>query len=452
MREDWIECKLEDLLNYIQPTKFIVASTNYSDSYKTPVLTAGKSFIIGYTDETSNIFDNTPVIIFDDFTTATQFVNFKFKVKSSAMKILSPTSSLVNIKYVHYFMQTIRQHTDTHKRYWISIFSQLPIKLAPLPEHRAIVTKIEQLFSELDNGITNLKAAKAKLEIYRQAVLKKAFEGELTKELREKNQSTPWKKLRISAIGEIITGNTPSKKNASYYSSNEYPFYKPTDLAAGSDVKYSIDGLSKEGFETGRIAPENSILVTCIGATIGKTGLIKRKGCFNQQINAIVPDERMDSKYIYYQAISVVFQHQIKTNASATTLPILNKGKFSILKMAICPLEEQKQIVLEIETRLSVCDNILRNIEEGLEKAEALRQSILKKAFEGKLLNETELAACRQQPDWEPAEKLLARIRRDAMHRVSTTKRAPTHERRPHKQKPNLINWMMYIDTNMIGL
>ncbi|MBN2610050.1 MAG: restriction endonuclease subunit S [Bacteroidales bacterium] len=191
MRKDWCECKLEDLLDYIQPTKYIVDSTKYSDQYKTPVLTPGKSFIIGYTNETDGIFSELPVIIFDDFTTATQFVNFKFKVKSSAMKILQKTSDLVNIKYAYYFMQTIRQNTDTHKRYWISIFSQLPIKLAPLPEQRAIVAKIEQLFSELDNGIANLKAVKEKLEIYRQAVLKKAFEGELTKEWRERQKDLP---------------------------------------------------------------------------------------------------------------------------------------------------------------------------------------------------------------------------------------------------------------------
>ena len=134
MRERWVECKLEDLLNYIQPTKYIVDSTKYNNQYKTPVLTAGKSFIIGYTNEMKGVFSELPVIIFDDFTTATQFVNFKFKVKSSAMKILKQTSDLINIRYIYYFMQTIRYNTDTHKRYWISIFSQLPIKIAPLPE------------------------------------------------------------------------------------------------------------------------------------------------------------------------------------------------------------------------------------------------------------------------------------------------------------------------------
>jgi len=332
------------------------------------------------------------------------------------------------------------QSGTTRKRISRKNLSKIEFPLAPLPEQRAIVSKIEQLFSKLDNGIANLKAAKEKLEIYRQAVLKKAFEGELTKEWRErqnhdakdsqddpdsksdiqshqKNQDSDngklpegWRIVEISKVGEIITGSTPSKKNKEFYSNRDYNFYKPTDLDAGNIVSKSIDGLSKVGFEAGRQAPKNSILVTCIGATIGKTGLIIKPGCFNQQINAIIPFEDYEPKFIYYQAIGIDFQNQIKSKASATTLPILNKGKFSKLTMKVCSKVEQHQIVREIETRLSVCDNVLANINEVLEKTEALRQSILKKAFEGKLLSEEELEACRKEPDWEPAEKLLARI------------------------------------------
>ena len=101
----WTIAKFEDLLDYIQPTNYIVKSTEYKDTYKTPVLTAGKSFIKGFTNETDGIFNQLPTIIFDDFTTATQFVNFPFKVKSSAMKILQPTCDLVNLKLAYYFMQ-----------------------------------------------------------------------------------------------------------------------------------------------------------------------------------------------------------------------------------------------------------------------------------------------------------------------------------------------------------
>ncbi len=198
MREDWTECRFEDLLNYEQPTKYIVNNTKYSDNYKIPVLTAGKSFIKGYTNEKEGIFDNLPTIIFDDFTTASQFVNFKFKVKSSAMKILIPTSKLVNMKYVFYCMQVNKIRNDTHKRYWISTYSKRRFLLTPLPIQRAIVTKIENLFASLDNGIVDLKKAQEQLKVYRQAVLKKAFEGQFNQSEKDSIQESNNEHLPIS--------------------------------------------------------------------------------------------------------------------------------------------------------------------------------------------------------------------------------------------------------------
>ena len=168
----WEVKKFEDLLDYIQPTKYIVDSTEYSDEYKTPVLTAGKSFVIGYTNEKQGIFNQLPVIIFDDFTTANKFVKFPFKVKSSAMKILKPKDSSVNIEFVFYYMQTVRITFDTHKRYWISTYSKLPVPIPPKDEQQAIVAKIEELFSELENGKKELLTAQAKLKTYRQSLLK----------------------------------------------------------------------------------------------------------------------------------------------------------------------------------------------------------------------------------------------------------------------------------------
>src|SRR3989344_7977830 len=103
----WKEVELGELLEYEQPTNYIVNSEDYSDEYETPVLTAGKSFILGYTDEKEGIYNKLPVIIFDDFTRANKFVDFKFKVKSSAMKLLTPKNDNLNIKYVFYMIQRI---------------------------------------------------------------------------------------------------------------------------------------------------------------------------------------------------------------------------------------------------------------------------------------------------------------------------------------------------------
>ena len=133
--------------------------------------------------------------------------------------------------------------------------------------------------------------------------------------------------------------------------------------------------------------------------------------------------------------LSYITINNISKKAKATV------GQFN-LTLEICrnteiplpTLPEQTQIVQKIETRLSVCDNILANIEEGLEKSEALRQSILKKAFEGKLLSETELKACRKEPDWEPAEKLLKRIQGEKTEKQTVAKKATVRKFRTNQQ------------------
>ena len=151
----WSVCLLEDIIEYEQPTDYIVNSTNYDDSYLTPVLTAGKSFIIGYTDEEEGIYSKLPCIIFDDFTTASKLVTFPFKVKSSAMKILQVNQN-ISIKYVAAFMSITQLIGDTHKRYWISEYSKLPIPIPPKEEQKRIVTAIDNLFNVLDAIMENL--------------------------------------------------------------------------------------------------------------------------------------------------------------------------------------------------------------------------------------------------------------------------------------------------------
>ena len=150
----WAVCRLNDVLEYEQPTKYIVKTTDYSENYITPVLTAGKSFVIGYTDEKNGICTDLPAIIFDDFTTDSRYVDFPFKVKSSAMKILR--SQYADLKYLIYYMQTIECNHTTHKRYWISDFSQKIVALPPLAEQCRIVIAIEKTFEFLNEIAENL--------------------------------------------------------------------------------------------------------------------------------------------------------------------------------------------------------------------------------------------------------------------------------------------------------
>ena len=147
--DGWCKCRLEDIVEYEQPQAYIVNSTDYDDSYLTPVLTAGKSFIIGYTNETKGIYQNTPCIIFDDFTTDSKLVDFPFKVKSSAMKILKVTDD-IEIEYVAMFMNITRLIGDTHKRYWISEYSKLCIPIPPKEEQKRIINAANAMFEKLD--------------------------------------------------------------------------------------------------------------------------------------------------------------------------------------------------------------------------------------------------------------------------------------------------------------
>ena len=147
--DGWCKCRLEDIVEYEQPQAYIVNSTDYDDRYLTPVLTAGKSFVIGYTNETEGIYQNTPCIIFDDFTTDSKLVDFPFKVKSSAMKILKVADD-IEIEYVAMFMNITRLIGDTHKRYWISEYSKLCIPIPPKEEQKRIINVVKAMFEKLD--------------------------------------------------------------------------------------------------------------------------------------------------------------------------------------------------------------------------------------------------------------------------------------------------------------
>jgi type I restriction enzyme S subunit len=170
---DWEHAPLEELLTYHQPTAFLVDSTEYSDLYKTPVLTAGKTFILGYTNETSGIFtDDLPAIIFDDFTTAFKYVDFPFKAKSSAMKILVAKDNSVNLKYVFEAMSEIRfQMGNEHKRYWISEYSKLEISKPSEVEQ----TKIANFLSAIDEKISNAQQQLELTKQYKQGLLQQMF-------------------------------------------------------------------------------------------------------------------------------------------------------------------------------------------------------------------------------------------------------------------------------------
>jgi len=172
--EPWEQRKLGDILKYEQPTKYIVENTNYDDSFPTPVLTAGQSFILGYTSETDGIKNadkNNPVIIFDDFTTSSHYVDFPFKVKSSAMKLLSLREEDYNFYFIYNALKNINYMPENHERHWISKFADFVVLLPKYEEQ----IKIGFFFKQLDNLITLHQRKLEKLENMKKAYLNEMF-------------------------------------------------------------------------------------------------------------------------------------------------------------------------------------------------------------------------------------------------------------------------------------
>lgn len=173
--DEWKYVALEHLLEYEQPTKYLVQSTDYIDS-GTPVLTAGKTFILGYTAETKRIYTNLPVIIFDDFTTDSKYVTMPFKAKSSAMKMLQLKDRRYNLRLVYELMQLIQFPLYDHQRYWISEYSKLQVYIpSDFEEQQAIAT----ILSDMDKEIADLEAQRDKYRLLKSGMMQKLLTGQI---------------------------------------------------------------------------------------------------------------------------------------------------------------------------------------------------------------------------------------------------------------------------------
>ena len=203
LAKGWRWVKLGEIMNYEQPSKYLVNSTEYSNDFITPVLTAGKTFILGYTDEEFGIYKKGDVIIFDDFTTASRLIKFEFKIKSSAIKLLTPKKN-INIDYIFNLMQTIKIKTgDEHKRRWISEFSEEKILLPPLTEQKRIAEVLTLIDSKIENTSLEIKASKC----LKLAVMQKLLNNKENQELKK-----GWKWVKLGEITDNINGNTTKIK------------------------------------------------------------------------------------------------------------------------------------------------------------------------------------------------------------------------------------------------
>ena len=333
---------------------------------------------------------------------------------ASAEFIVFPDSNVLSNSYLKHRLNAadfvrFAAHINEGDRPRVSFeqIGKFVILLPPLAEQQRIVAKIEELFSELDKGVENLRAAQEQLKVYRQAVLQWAFEGKLTNIGGYGNTT-----VRLEELCYFITkGTTPSKEQL-FQEAGEIPFIKVYNLTFDGRLDFSIipTFVSKATHEVllsrSKVLP-GDVLMNIVGPPLGKVSIVPQsfpEWNINQAIARFRCKEKLNNKFLAHYLMSDLSIENMKKKAKATA------GQFN-LTLEICrdieiplpSIPEQQQIVAEIESRLSVCDKLEETITQSLLQAEALRQSILKKAFAGKLVP--------QDPTDEPAEKLLARIR-----------------------------------------
>ena len=379
----------------------------------------------------------------------------KKAIITSRLAKISINRNAVNGKYLTLFLIYIRNtgywekiaKGTTMKILNIKHLADTKIPLPPLNEQNRIVEKIEELFSELDKAKEELQKVREQLKIYRQSVLKAAFEGKLTEDWR-KNHNNYFHELKdlFSKIAKEVFANNGKKsnmrKNNNFVEETKYfspipkkwtwvktrnisydiqygytksasknptgcKFLRITDIqnneVAWEEVPYcNINNKDKKKY----LLKEGDILFARTGATVGKSYLIKRdspESIFASYLIRLKLSLFVNKLYVYYFFKSPLYWKQIKAGQVGTGQPNFNGTKLGNLLIPVCIIKEQEQIVQEIESRLSVCDKIEESVESGLIKIEHLRQSILKKAFEGKLVP--------QDPDDLPAEELLKQIK-----------------------------------------
>lgn len=414
MREDWIECKLEECSLVLDNLRKPINSNERQNRIANKKIEDlfpyyGATGQVGYIDD--YLTDGEFVLLGEDaapFLEPTKDVAYLIQGKTWVNNHAHILSSLINNKFLlHYLNQfNYKDYVSGTTRLKLTQGSlkSIPVKLAPIPEQRAIVKKLESLFSSLDAGIADLKKAQQQLKIYSQAVLKKEFDGEF-KEIKLKEITT-----------KIGSGSTPKGGNSNYKTSGiplirslniHFDFIKYKDLAF-------IDDEQAEKLKN-VVVYENDVLLNITGASIGRVNIAPKEfdgGRVNQHVSIIrLKEDKAIPKFIKYYIQSSKVQDYINNENYGVTRQALTKVMIEDLLIPSITLEEQAQIVKEIEAHLSVCDDVEKQIQDSLNQADALRQSILKKAFEGKLLSKAEIKVCQQEPDYEPASVLLEKIK-----------------------------------------
>ena len=318
--------KLGEVIDYEQPTKYIVTDTNYDNKHDIPVLTAGQTFILGYTNEKKGIFRATkenPVIIFDDFTTSNHWVDFSFKIKSSAIKILKPKQGLTTFRYCYHYIKTINIDITEHKRMWISKFSNIEIPI-PSPE---IQEKIVEILDKFTGYVTELQSElqsrTKQYTYYRDMLLSEEYLNKITKEMEEDRKV---KTLRLEEICEFKRGKRLVKSELQ--EEGKFPVYQNSIIPLGY--------YHEKNFER-----DNTFIISAGAA--GEIVYSDREFWAADDVYVLKTNESITSKYLYYLLLSK--QYIIKSKVRKASIPRLSKDDIEKILVEIPSLSLQNKIV-----------------------------------------------------------------------------------------------------------
>lgn len=352
---------LGELLGYEQPTKYLVSSKDYDDSYPTPVLTAGKTFILGYTNETEGIYpasEEEPVIIFDDFTTAFKWVEFPFKAKSSAMKMLTLKSGTDSLfKYVYYAMQCIVYNSSDHARQWISKYSNIEVPVPPMEIQDAIVEILDK-FTNLEAELeAELEARSLQYEYYRDSLF----------------ETLDCPRVSLGSLGTFVRGNGLQKKDLQesgnpviHYGQifTRYGLHEDKTLSYANDEVYNKLRKAEKGNLVIATTSENDEDVCKALAWLGETpaGISGDAYIYRHELNP---------KYVSYFFTTHDFQRQKLRHITGTKVRRVSGKNLETIEIPLPSPEEQQRIV-DILDRF---DALTNSLSEGLPAELATRRS-----------------------------------------------------------------------------
>lgn len=360
---------IKEITKFEQPTKYIVKSTNYRDDFNTPVLTAGQTFILGYTNETDGIYNASkehPVIIFDDFTGAFKWVDFPFKVKSSAMKMISANKDVTTLRYIYHVMGHLNFISSEHKRLWIGIYSAFRVPLPPLSIQSEIVHILDSftlLTADLTADLTaELTARQKQYAFYRDYLLDFSNE-DVIKKIPDIDCSNV-EYLTLNDVCEFVRGPFGGSLKKEIFINEGYAVYEQQNAIYNRfKFRYLI---SKNDFQRLKRfeVKTNDLIMSCSG-TMGKIAIIPDnapKGIINQALLKLTPKSNIDSHYLKYyfeNTISKIMNDSARGGAIKNVASVSELKKISI---PVPPLSVQENIVKILDR----FDKLNNDMSEGL--------------------------------------------------------------------------------------